>query len=165
MCGNKVQVPKMESISLNEVEPVLPMTKSFGYTKYYCYGESDQKIEYEEMKFYVVDVPSADDLVSCIIHDIHDIFEKEKDTYKRGHILRAVVLFVVNHHSIPESDENEPSETSSTQIPLYHIGKDKSSFLNIELIESECLEVFHSDENDLSSDDDDFDLVSSDDDD
>ena len=163
MCGNKVQVPKMESVSLNE--QVLPLTKSFGYTKYYCYGESDQKIEYDEMKFYYVDVPSANDLVSCIIHDIHEIFDKEKDTYKRGHILRAVVLFIVNHHSIPESDKNEPGETSSTQIPLYHIGKDKSSFLNIELIESECLEVFHSDENDLSSDDDDFDLVSSDDDD
>ena len=111
MCGNKVQVPKVESISLNEVGQVLPMTKSFGYTKYYCYGENDKKIEYEEMKFYVVDVVSANDLVSCIIHDIHDIFEKEKDTYKNGHILRAVVLFVVNHNSIPESDEFEPSET------------------------------------------------------
>ena len=53
--------------------------------------------------------------------------------------------------------------TSTTQIPLYHIGKDKSSFLNIELIEAECLEVFHSDENDLTSDDDD--IVSSDEDD
>ena len=153
----------MESVSMNE--QVLPLTKSFGYTKYYCYGESDQKIECDEMKFYYVDVPSANDLVSCIIHDIHEIFDKEKDTYKRGHILRAVVLFIVNHHSIPDSDENEPGETSTTQIPLYHIGKDKSSFLNIELIESECLEVFHSDENDLSSDDDDFDLVSSDEDD
>ena len=164
MCGNKFQVPKVESISLNEVGLVLPMTKSFGYTKYYCYGENDKKIEYEEMKFYVVDVVSANDLVSCIIHDIHDIFEKEKDTYKKGHILRAVVLFVVNHNSIPESDENEPSETSSTQITLYQIGKEKSSFLNIELIESECLEVFHDDENDLSSDEDDeFDLISSDD--
>ena len=100
MCGNKVQVPKMESVSLNE--QVLPLTKSFGYTKYYCYGESDQKIEYDEMKFYYVDVPSANDLVSCIIHDIHEIFDKEKDTYKRGHILGAVVLFIVNHHSIPD---------------------------------------------------------------
>ena len=163
MCGNKIQVPKMESVSINE--QVLPLTKSFGYTKYYCYGESDQKIECDEMKFYYVDVPSASDLASFIIHDIHEIFDKETDTYKGGHILRAVVLFIVNHHSIPDSDENEPGETSTTQIPLYHIGKDKSSFLNIEMIESECLEVFHSDENDLSSDEDDFDLVSSDDDD
>ena len=116
------------------------------------------------MKFYVVEVVSANDLVSCILHNIHDIFEKEKDTYKNGHILRAVVLFVVNHNSIPESDENEPSETSSTQITLYQIGKEKSSFINIELIESECSEVFHDDENDLSSDEDDeFDPVSSDD--
>ena len=165
MCGNKVQVPKVESISLNEVGQVLPMTKSFGYTKYYCYGENDKKIEYEEMKFYVVEVVSANDLVSCILHDIHDTFEKEKDTYKNGHILRAVVLFVVNHNSIPESDENEPRETSSTQITLYQIGKEKSSFLNIEFIESECSEVFHDDENDLDSsdEDDEFDLVSSDD--
>ena len=92
-----------------------------------------------------------------------DTFQKEKDTNKNGHILRAVVLFVVNQNSIPESDEIEPRETSSTQITLYQIGKEKSSFLNIELIESECSEVFHDDENDLSSDDDEFDLVSSDD--
>ena len=165
MCGNKFQVPNVESSSLHDVGQVAPITKTFGYTKYYLYGNNDKKIEYEEMKIYVVEVVSVNDLVSCILHNIHDTFEKEKDSYKKGHILRAVVLFIVNHHSIPESDENEPSETSSTQIPLYHIGKDKSSFLNIELIEAECLEVFHSDENDLSSDDDDFDIVSSDEDD
>ena len=164
MCGNKFQVPNVESISLNDVGQVAPITKSFGYTKYYLYGENDKKIEYEEMKFYVVEVVTANDLVSCILHDIHDTFEKEKDTYKNGHILRAVVLFVVNHNSIPENDENEPCETSSTQITLYQIGKEKSSFLNIEFIESECSEVFHDDENDLSSDEDDeFDLISSDD--
>ena len=165
MCGNKFQVPNVESISLNDVGQVAPITKSFGYTKYYLYGENDKKIEYEEMKFYVVEVVSANDLVSCILHDIHDTFEKEKDTYKNGHILRAVVLFVVNQNSIPESDENEPSETSSTQITLYQIGKEKSSFLNIEFIESECSEVFHDDENDLDSsdEDDEFDLISSDD--
>ena len=142
----------MESVSMNE--QVLPLTKSFGYTKYYCYGESDQKIECDEMKFYYVDVPSASDLASFIIHDINEIFDKETDKCKGGHIRRAVVLFIVNHHSIPDNDndDNEPGETSTTQIPLYHIGKDKSSFLNIDLIEAECLEVFHSDENDLTSD-------------
>ena len=155
----------MESVSMNV--QVLPLTKSFGYTKYYVYGESDQKIECDEIKYYYVDVPSASDLASFIIHDINEIFDKEADTYKGGYILRAVVLFIVNHHSIPDNanDDNELDETSTTQIPLYHIGKDKSSLLNIELIEAECLEVFHSDENDLTSDDDDFDIVSSDEDD
>ena len=158
MCGNKFQVP-------NDVGQVAPITKSFGYTKYYLYGENDKKIEYEEMKFYVVEVVSANDLVSCILHDIHDTFEKEKDSYKNGHILRAVVVFVVNHNSLPESDENEPRETASTQITLYQIGKEKSTFLNIECIESECSEVFYDDENDLDSsdEDDDYDLISSDD--
>ena len=126
MCGNKFQVPNVESISLNDVGQVAPITKSFGYTKYYLYGENDKKIIYEKMKFYVVEVVSANDLVSCILHNIHDTFEKEKDTYKNGHILRAVVLFVVNQNSIPERDENEPRETSSTQITLYQIGKEKS---------------------------------------
>ena len=155
----------MESVSMNV--QVLPLTKSFGYTKYYVYGESDQKIECGEIRYYYVDVPSASDLASFIIHDINEIFDKEADTYKGGYILRAVVVFIINHHSISDNanDDNELDDTSTTEIPLYHIGKDKSSLLNIELIEAECFEVFHSDENDLSSDDDDFDLVSSDDDD
>ena len=165
MCGNKFQVPNVESSSLHDVVQVPPITKTFGYTKYYLYGSNDKKIEYEEMKIYVVEVVSVNDLVSCILHDIHDTFEKEKDSYKNGHILRAVVVFVVNHNSLPESDENEPRETASTQITLYQIGKEKSTFLNIECIESECSEVFYDDENDLDSsdEDDEYDLISSDD--
>ena len=163
MCGNKIQDSKMESVPMNV--QVLPFTKSFGYTKLYAYGESDAKIESKEIKYYYVDVPSPSDLASHVIHDINEIFDKEADTYKGGYILRAVVLFIVNHHSIPDNanDDNELDETSTTQIPLYHIEKDKSSLLNIELIEAECFEVFHSDENDLTSDDDD--IVSSDEDD
>ena len=152
MCGNKIQDSKMESVSMNV--QVLPLTKSFGYTKYYVYGESDQKIECDEIEYYYVDVASASNLASVIIQDINEIFDKEADTYKGGYILRAVVLFIVNHHSIPDNanDDNELDDTSTTQIPLYHIGKDKSSLLNTELIEAECFEVFHSDENDLTSD-------------
>ena len=142
----------MESVSMNV--QVLPLTKSFGYTKYYVYGESDQKIECDEIKYYYVDVASASDLASVIIQDINEIFDKEADTYKGGYILRAVVLFIVNYHSIPDNanDDNELDDTSTTEIPLYHIGKDKSSLLNTELIEAECFHVFYSDENDVTSD-------------
>ena len=117
------------------------------------------------MKIFVVEVVSVDELVSCILHDIHDTFDKEKDSYKNGHILRAVVVFVVNHNSLPESDEDEPRETASSQITLYQIGKEKSTVLNIECIESACSEVFYDDENDLvsSDEDDEYDLISSDD--
>ena len=166
MCGNKFQVPNVESSSLHDVVQVAPITKTFGYTKYYLYGNNDKKIEYEEMKIYVVEVVSVDELVSCILHDIHDTFDKEKDSYKNGHILRAVVVFVVNHNSLPESDENEPRETASSQITLYQIGKEKSTVLNIECIESACSEVYYDDENDLvsSDEDDEYDLISSDED-
>ena len=165
MCGNKFQVPNVENSSLHDVVQVPPITKSFGYTKYHLYGNNDKKIEYEEMKIYVVEVVSVDELVSCILHNIHDTFDKEKDSYKNGHILRAVVVFVVNHNSLPESDENEPRETASSQITLYQIGKEKSTVLNIECIKSECSEVFYDDENDLvsSDEDDEYDLISSDD--
>ena len=152
MCLNKIQDSKMENVPVNVQVP--PFTKSFGYSKLYLYGESDQKIESKEIKYYYVDVPSPSDLASIIIQDINEIFDKEADTYKGGYILRAVVLFIVNHHSILDNanDDNELDDTSTTQIPLYHIGKDKSSLLNIELIEAECFEVFYSDENDLTSD-------------
>ena len=72
MCGNKFQVPNVESSSLHDVGQVAPITKTFGYTKYYLYGENDKKIEYEEMKLYVVEVVSVNDSVSCVLHDIHD---------------------------------------------------------------------------------------------
>ena len=50
MCGNTFQVPNVESSSLDNVGQVASITKTFGYTKYYLYGENDKKIEYEEMK-------------------------------------------------------------------------------------------------------------------
>ena len=153
MCLNKIQDSKMESVPVNE--QVLPFTKSFGYTKLYLYGESDQKIESKEIKYYFVDVPSPSDLASIVIQDINEIFDNEANTYKEVYILRAAVAFIINHHSIPDNandDDNELDDTSTTEIPLYHIGKDKSSLLNTELIEAECFEVFYSDENDLTSD-------------
>ena len=166
MCGNKYLVPNVESSSLLDIVPVPPITKTFAYNKYYLYGSSDKKIEYEEMKIYEVEVVSVDELVSCILHDIHDTYDKEKDSYKNGHILRAVVVFVVNHNSLAESDEDEPRETASSQITLYQIGKEKSTVLNIECIESACSEVYYDDENDLvsSDEDDEYDLISSDED-
>ena len=153
MCLNKIQDSEMENIPVNVQDA--PFTKSFGYTKVYLYGESDQKIESKEIKYYVVNVPSPSDLSSIVIRDINEIFDNEVNTYKEGYILRAAVAFIINHHSIPDNandDDNELDDTSTTEIPLYHIGKDKSSLLNTELIEAECFEVFYSDENDLTSD-------------
>ena len=63
MCGNKYLVPNVESSSLLDIVPVPPTTKTFAYNKYYLYGSSDKKIEYEEMKLYVVEVVSVNDLV------------------------------------------------------------------------------------------------------
>ena len=170
MCGNKYLVPNVESSSLLDIVPVPPITKTFAYNKYYLYGSSDKKIEYEELKIYEVEVVSVDELVSCILHNIHDTYDKEKDSYKNGHVLRAVVVFVVNHNSLAESDdsddsdEDEPRETASSQITLYQIGKEKSTVLNIECIESACSEVFYDNENDLVStdEDDEYDFISSD---
>ena len=96
--------------------PVPPITKTFAYNKYYLYGSSDKKIEYEELKRYELEVVSVDELVSCVLHDIHDTYDKEKDSSKNGHVLRAVVVFVVNHNSLAESDRDEPRETASSQI-------------------------------------------------
>ena len=165
MCGNIFQVLNVKSRSLPDIVPVPPITKTFGYSKYYLYGSSDKKIEYEELKIYELEVVSVDELVSCVLHDIHDTYDKEKDSYKNGHVLWAVVVFVVNHNSLAESDEDEPRETASSQITLYQIGKDKSTVLNIECIESACWEVYYDDENDLvsSDEDDEYDLISSDD--
>ena len=166
MCGNKFQVPNVESSSLLDIVPVPPITKTFAYDKYYLYNSSDKKIEYEELKIYELEVVSVDELVSCVLHDIHDTYDKEKGFYKIGHVLRAVVVFAVNHISLAESDEDEPRETASSQITLYQIGKEKSTVLNIECIESACSEVYYDNENDLvSSDEDDkYDLISSDED-
>ena len=153
MCLNKIQDSKMENVPVNVQVP--PFTKSFGYTKLYLYGESDQKIESKEIKYYFVDVPSPSDLASIVIQDINEIFDNEANTYKEGYILRAVVAFIINHHSIPDNandDDNELDDTSTAEIPLYHIGKDKFSLLNTELIQTECFHVFYSDENDVTSD-------------
>ena len=133
------------------------------------YGSSDKKIEYEELKIYELEVVSVDELVSCVLHDIHDTYDKEKDSYKNGHVLWAVVVFVVNHNSLAESDdsdEDEPRETASSQITLYQIGKEKTTVFYIECIEIACWEVYYDDENDLvsSDEDDEYDLVSSDED-
>ena len=155
MCLNKIQDSKMESVPVNV--QVLPFTKSFGYTKLYLYGECDQKIESKEIKYYFVDVPSPSDLASIVIQDINEIFDKEANTYKGGYILRAVVVFIINHHSIPDNandDDNELDDTSTAEIPLYHIGKDRFALLNTELIQTECFHVFYSDEEDVSSDED-----------
>ena len=153
MCLNKIQDSKMENVPVNVQVP--PFTKSFGYTKLYLYGESDQKIESKEIKYYFVDVPSPSDLASIVIQDINEIFDNEANTYKEGYILRAAVAFIINHHSIPDNandDDNELDDTLPTEIPLYHIGKDKFSLLNTELIQAECFHVFYSDENDVTSD-------------
>ena len=167
MCGNNDLVPNKESSDSNsDIVPVPSPTKTFAYNKYYLYGSSDKKFEYEELKRYELEVVSVDELVSCVLHDIHDTYDKEKDSYKNGHILRAVVVFVVNHNSLAESDEDEPRETASSQITLYQIGKEKSTVLNIECIESACSEVYYDNENDLvsSDEDDEYDLISSDED-
>ena len=161
MCGNKFQVPNVESSSLHDVGQVAPITKTCGYTKYYLYGENDKKIEYEEMKIYEVEVISVDELVSCILHDIHDTYDKEKDSSKNGHVLRAVVVIVVNHNSWAESDdsddrdEDEPRETASSQITLYQIDREKTTVINTELIESAFNDVYYDDKYDRVSSDED----------
>ena len=154
MCLNKIQDSEMENIPVNV--QVAPFTKSFGYTKLYLYGESDQKIESKEIKYYVVNVPSPSDLASIVIRDINEIFDNEVNTYKEGYILRAAVAFIINHHSIPDhaNDDDELDDTSTAEIPLYHIGKDRFALLNTELIQTECFHVFYSDEDDVSSDED-----------
>ena len=124
-------------------------------------------MEIQELKGFELEVVSVDEMVSYIINDIHTTYDKEKDSSMNGHVLQAVVVFVLNKNSCDESDENdEPRETASSQITLYQIGKEKTTVLNTELIESACSEVYYDDENDLvSSDkDDEYDLVSSDED-
>ena len=103
-----------------------------------------------------MEVVSVDELVSYILNDIHATYDKEKDSSKNGHVLQAVVVFVVNQNSCDESDESdendEPRETASSQITLYQIGKEKTTVLNTELIESACNNVYYDDENLVSSD-------------
>ena len=67
----------------------------------------------------------------------------------------SIIIFLKNRavQNYPSLSKITPCpDLAPPPIPLYHIGKDKSSLLNIELIEAECFEVFHSDENDLTSD-------------
>ena len=158
MCGNNYLVPNVESSSLLDIVPVPPTTKTFAYNKYYLYG-SAKEIEIEELKGYELEVVSVDELVSYILNDIHATYDKEKDSSKNGHVLQAVVVFVVNQNSCDESDESdendEPRETASSQITLYQIDREKTTVINTELIESACSDVFYDDEYDLVSSDED----------
>ena len=158
MCLNKIKDSEIENIPVYLHDA--PFTKSFGYTKVYLYGESDQKIERKENKYYVVNVPSPSDLSSIVIRDINEIFDNEVNTYKEGYILRAAVAFIINHHSIPDhaNDDDELDDIITAEIPLYQIGKDRFALLDTELIQTQCFHVFYSDEDDDSSSDEDNEL-------
>ena len=157
MCRNNDLVPNKESSDSNsDIVPVPSPTKTFAYNKYYVYGSA---MEIQELKGFELEVVSVDEMVAYIINDIHTTYDKEKDSSMNGHVLQAVVVFVINKNSCDESDErdenDEPRETASSQITLYQIGKEKTTVLNTELIESACSDVFYDDEYDLVSSDED----------
>ena len=153
MCRNNDLVPNKESSDSNsDIVPVPSPTKTFAYNKYYVYGSA---MEIQELKGFELEVVSVDEMVSYIINDIHTTYDKEKDSSKNGHVLQAVVVFVLNKNSCDESDENdEPPETASSQITLYHINSEKTTVINHELIESACDDVYYDDEDLVSSDED-----------
>ena len=155
MCLNKIKDSEIENIPVNVQDA--PFTKSFGYTKVYLYGESDHKIERKENKYYVVNVPFSSDLSSIVIRDINEIFDNEVNSHKDGYILRAVVAFIINHHTLAEhvNDDDELDDIITAEIPLYQIGKDRIALLDTELIQTQCFHVFYSDEDDDSSSDED----------
>ena len=153
ICGNNDLVPNEESSDSNsDTMPVPSPTKTFVYNKYYVCGGA---MEIQELKGFELEVVSVDEMVSYIINDIHTTYDKEKDSSKNGHVLQAVVVFVLNKNSCDESDENdEPRETASSQIPLYQIDREKTTVINTELIESACNDVYYDDEYLVSSDED-----------
>ena len=107
-------------------------------------------MEIEEWKGFELEVGSVEEMVSYIINDIHTTYDKDKDSSKDGHVLQAVVVFVLNKNSFVENDE--PPETASSQITLYHINIKKTAVINGELIESACDNIYYADEDLLSSD-------------
>ena len=155
MCLNKIKDSEIENIPVYVHDA--PFTKSFGYTKVYLYGDTDHKIERKENKYYVVNVPFSSDLSSIVIRDINEIFDNEVNSHKDGYILRAVVAFIINHHALAEhvNDDDELDDIITAEIPLYQIGKDRFALLDTELIKTECFHVFYSDEDDVSSSDED----------
>ena len=136
MCGNNYLVPNEESSeATSDNVPVPSPTKSFAYNK--CF----------ELEFV-----SVEQMVSYIINDIHIRYNKVKDSSKDGYALQAVVVFIMNKNSFVENDE--PPETASSQITLYHINSEKTTVINHELIESAFDDVYYDDEDLVSSDED-----------
>ena len=133
-----------------------PFTKSFGYTKVYYYGDTDNKVEIKESRSYVVNSAFPSDLPAILLQEINDIFDTELNSpsHKDGYVLRAVQAFIINLDALSDHDnEDENDNIATAQIILYQIGKDRTAFLNTQCIQAHCFRVFYSDEDDDSSSD------------
>ena len=145
MCGKNCLVNEGGSDNV----PPPPPTKSFGYNKCYVYGSGR---EVEQWNGFELEFVSVEEMVSYVINDIHTTYENHKDSSKDGYALQAVVVFIMNKNSFVENDE--PPETVSSQITLYHINREKTTVINHELIESTCDDVFYDEVFLVSSDED-----------
>ena len=153
MCFNTIKDSEMVNTPVYVDEQ--PFTKSFGYTKVYYYGDTDNKVEIKENRSYVVNSAFPSDLPAILLQEINDIFDTELNSpsHKDGYVLRAVQAFIINLDALSDHDnEDENDNIATAQIILYQIGKDRTAFLNTQCIQAHCFRVFYSDEDDSSSD-------------
>ena len=150
MCFNTIKDSKIVNIPVYLDDA--PFTKSFGYTKVYYYGDTDNKVERKENRYYVVNSAFPSDLPAIVLQEINDIFDNELNSpsHKEGYVLRAVQAFIINL-------EDDNDDITTAQILLYQIGKDRTAFLDTQRIQAQCFHVFYSDEDDDSSSDEDSD--------
>ena len=150
MCFNKIKDSEIVNIPVYLDDA--PFTKSFGYTKVYYYGDTDNKVEIKENRYYVVNSAFPSDLPAIVLREINDIFDNELNSpsHKEGYVLRAVQAFIINL-------EDDNDDITTAQILLYQIGKDRTAFLDTQRIQAQCFHVFYSDEDDDSSSDEDSD--------
>ena len=150
MCFNKIKDSEIVNIPVYLDDA--PFTKSFGYTKVYYYGDTDNKVEIKENRYYVVNSAFPSDLPAIVLREINDIFDNELNSpsHKEGYVLRVVQAFIINL-------EDDNDDITTAQILLYQIGKDRTAFLDTQRIQAQCFHVFYSDEDDNSSSDEDSD--------
>ena len=90
MCFNTIKDSEIVNIPVYLDDA--PFTKSFGYTKVYYYGDTDNKVEIKENRYYVVNSAFPSDLPAIVLREINDIFDNELNSpsHKEGYFLRAV---------------------------------------------------------------------------
>ena len=76
MCFNTIKDSEIVNIPVYLDEQ--PFTKSFGYTKVYYYGDTDNKVEIKENRYYVVNSAFPSDLPAIVLREINDINNSEQ---------------------------------------------------------------------------------------